>query len=58
MSGRTQILAYIKWTHLPEALALGWLPCASLPRHHGHWSLLCEWRCECGRAPKMPRGRG
>ena len=52
---RATVLAYIKWAHLPEALALGWMPCAELPRHHGHWSLLCEWRCECGRVAKMPR---
>lgn len=52
---RATVLAYIKWTHLPEALALGWLPCASLPRHHGQWSLICEWRCACGRMARKPR---
>ena len=54
MAHRT--FAFIRWERLPVALALGWLPCADLGPIHGHWSLLCEWRCACGRDARMPGG--
>lgn len=52
---KERVFAWIRWAALPDALRLGWLPrergelC-----HHNYYSTLCEWRCECGRAPVVP----
>jgi hypothetical protein len=41
---------YVPFSRLPDALALGWLPSASLTGTvHGEYACLCERVCECGR---------
>ena len=53
---KERILAWIRWSALPDALRLGWLPVERGPAcHHNYYSTLCEWVCVCGREPVVLR---
>jgi hypothetical protein len=44
---------YIRLPLADAAVRLGWLPHPGLiGTHHGHWSVLMEWLCEC-KAPDV-----
>lgn len=39
---------YARMECLEDWLRLGWVARAGLAgTHHGEWSMLCEWLCEC-----------
>ena len=39
---------YIAHDRLADALACGWLPTGGFADcHHGAYSALCEWLCDC-----------
>lgn len=54
---RDALMRTFRYVRIPEAmdwLSVGWLPHVALAgTHHGEWSILCEWLCEC--RPVMPR---
>jgi hypothetical protein len=48
MSERVTTLRYVRMPLADDAVRLGWLPLPGLiGTHHGSWSVLMEWLCEC-----------
>jgi len=55
--GRASIFRYILHADVPAYLACGWVARPSLVgTHHGDYSALCEWICDCAVAePRRKR---
>lgn len=43
----TRIYAYCPYAMADAAQRLGWLILGPMPMHHGEYSLLVEWLCDC-----------
>lgn len=41
------IYRYCPYDLVDAAIALGWLPVGPMPAHHGAYSMLLVWLCEC-----------
>lgn len=53
MSGRDRLFRYIRRRRVPAFIASGWIAHPALNgTHHGDWSVLMEWLCDC--APAEP----
>jgi len=38
---------YCRWPDVPAMLAKGWMFDGPCPGHHGEWSALLVWLCQC-----------
>jgi hypothetical protein len=44
----TRTFHYVRHNDVPDWLRCGWIARAALDGiHHGEWSVLCEWLCNC-----------
>lgn len=47
-----RVFLYVRHADVPSYLLMGWLALPALEgTHHGQWSVLMQWLCDC----KMPR---
>ena len=39
---------FVRYHELEDYLRMGWNPSNDLDgTHHGHWTVLCHWLCDC-----------